>query len=39
MPRKDKSGFILQFLDSELEINIDIMVNKVLEIENSSLIL
>jgi hypothetical protein len=35
MPRKDKSGFILQFEDKKMKINIDIMVNKVLEIENS----
>ena len=39
MPRADSSGWILRFEDSKYKMKIDIMVNKISEIENSGLIL
>ena len=39
MPRADSSGWILRFEDAKCQIKIDLMVNKISEIENSGLIL
>ena len=38
MPRKDSSGWILRFKDEETKIDVDIMVNKYSEHQNSLLI-
>ena len=39
MPRADSSGWILRFIDNKYLIKIDLMVNKISEIQNSGLIL
>lgn len=39
MPRADSSGWILKFEDMKHSIKIDIMINKISEIQNSGLIL
>lgn len=39
MPRADSSGWILRLEDSKYKMKIDLMVNKISEIENSGLIL
>ena len=38
MPRKDSSGWILRFKDEATQIDVDVMVNKYSELQNSMLV-